>query len=205
MCFKSIWFQNLEFYFRGCFDEITARFCISCVIEAFRYLHDRGIIYRDLKPENLLLDNHGYVKLVSIACHIGFLLVLLWPSGTLVVWAYCVNILKYSISILLLYLTTFSFLNILAIWCCQNVKNKYVKTECSKSNLRWCSLISGRFWVCQKDWSRSENMDFLWYARIRSSGNYFEQGAWSGCWLLVIGYSYVWAAHWKVLLINTIV
>ncbi|CAG2240366.1 PRKG1 [Mytilus edulis] len=50
---------------RGCFDEITARFCISCVIEAFRYLHDRGIIYRDLKPENLLLDNHGYVKLVD--------------------------------------------------------------------------------------------------------------------------------------------
>ncbi|CAG2186889.1 PRKG1 [Mytilus edulis] len=49
----------------GCFDEITARFCISCVIEAFRYLHDRGIIYRDLKPENLLLDNHGYVKLVD--------------------------------------------------------------------------------------------------------------------------------------------
>lgn len=50
---------------RGCFDEITARFCISCVIEAFRYLHDRGIIYRDLKPENLLLDNRGYVKLVD--------------------------------------------------------------------------------------------------------------------------------------------
>ncbi|XP_072289766.1 cGMP-dependent protein kinase 2-like [Eucyclogobius newberryi] len=50
---------------RGSFDESTARFCMACVIEAFEYLHQRSILYRDLKPENLLLDGQGYCKLVD--------------------------------------------------------------------------------------------------------------------------------------------
>uniref|UniRef100_A0A3B4YZE2 cGMP-dependent protein kinase n=1 Tax=Stegastes partitus TaxID=144197 RepID=A0A3B4YZE2_9TELE len=47
------------------FDEPTARFCIGCVLEAFDYLHTMGIVYRDLKPENLLLDSEGYVKMAD--------------------------------------------------------------------------------------------------------------------------------------------
>ncbi|KAG8454416.1 hypothetical protein GDO86_000875 [Hymenochirus boettgeri] len=50
---------------RGNFDEPTAKFCIGCVTEAFEYLHQKGVLYRDLKPENLLLDSEGYVKLVD--------------------------------------------------------------------------------------------------------------------------------------------
>ncbi|XP_032190603.1 cGMP-dependent protein kinase 2 isoform X3 [Mustela erminea] len=50
---------------RGSFDEATSKFCVACVTEAFDYLHRLGIIYRDLKPENLILDAEGYLKLVD--------------------------------------------------------------------------------------------------------------------------------------------
>lgn len=53
-------------WFRGFFEEATARFCIGCVLEAFDYLHGMGVVYRDLKPENLLLDTEGYIKMVIL-------------------------------------------------------------------------------------------------------------------------------------------
>ncbi|XP_013146031.1 PREDICTED: cGMP-dependent protein kinase, isozyme 1-like [Papilio polytes] len=47
------------------FPENIARFVAACVVEAFQYLHSKDIIYRDLKPENLMLDKNGYIKLVD--------------------------------------------------------------------------------------------------------------------------------------------
>mmetsp|Transcript_18118 Transcript_18118/g.43343 ORF Transcript_18118/g.43343 Transcript_18118/m.43343 type:complete len:789 (-) Transcript_18118:558-2924(-) len=50
------------------FDEPTSRFYSACVASAFSYLHDKFIVYRDLKPENLLFDDTGYLRV----CDFGF-------------------------------------------------------------------------------------------------------------------------------------
>ncbi|KAG5979088.1 hypothetical protein E4U55_005570 [Claviceps digitariae] len=49
------------------FDESTARFYAAEIVLVLEYLHEQqgGVAYRDLKPENLLLDKDGHVKLVD--------------------------------------------------------------------------------------------------------------------------------------------
>eukprot|EP00466_Bigelowiella_natans_P016409 jgi/Bigna1/132776/aug1.19_g7484 len=47
------------------FSESTSKFYAATVVEIFCYLQHRNIIYRDLKPENLLLDSRGYLKMTD--------------------------------------------------------------------------------------------------------------------------------------------
>ncbi|OAF69939.1 hypothetical protein A3Q56_02321 [Intoshia linei] len=49
----------------GRFNEPHSRFYAVQIILAFEYLHSLDLIYRDLKPENLLIDNSGYVKVTD--------------------------------------------------------------------------------------------------------------------------------------------
>lgn len=48
-----------------CLKEPAAKFYSACVTEAFSYLHERSCVFRDLKPENLLIDKTGYLKLTD--------------------------------------------------------------------------------------------------------------------------------------------
>lgn len=47
------------------FPDHVAKFYAAEVALAIEYLHKKDVVYRDLKPENLLLDANGHIKITD--------------------------------------------------------------------------------------------------------------------------------------------
>lgn len=67
MLFEYVCGGELFSYLRnaGRFSTSTGNFYSSEIVLALEYLHSKSIVYRDLKPENLLLDKDGHLKITD--------------------------------------------------------------------------------------------------------------------------------------------
>jgi serine/threonine protein kinase len=63
------YFNGGELFFHlkanGRFTEERARYYCAEIVLALECLHAHSIVYRDLKPENVLLDAEGHIRLVD--------------------------------------------------------------------------------------------------------------------------------------------
>jgi serine/threonine protein kinase len=58
---------DLRYYIttRQCFRENQIAFIISCISCALEYIHSKGILHRDVKPDNIIFNALGYPKLTD--------------------------------------------------------------------------------------------------------------------------------------------
>lgn len=45
------------------FTEKQTQFIIACLILALEFLHNNGVLHRDIRPENMVFDEQGFCKL----------------------------------------------------------------------------------------------------------------------------------------------
>ncbi|KAL3629297.1 Serine/threonine-protein kinase d6pkl1 [Castilleja foliolosa] len=77
------------------FSEQAARFYASEVLLALEYLHMMGVVYRDLKPENVLVRDDGHIMLsdfdLSLRCYVNPTLVTSNTTPACTNSSYCIQ------------------------------------------------------------------------------------------------------------------
>uniref|UniRef100_A0A6N2LZE8 non-specific serine/threonine protein kinase n=1 Tax=Salix viminalis TaxID=40686 RepID=A0A6N2LZE8_SALVM len=77
------------------FSEQAARFYASEVLLALEYLHMMGVVYRDLKPENVLVREDGHIMLsdfdLSLRCRVSPTLVQSSADSSCKISSYCIE------------------------------------------------------------------------------------------------------------------
>ncbi|KAL3526477.1 hypothetical protein ACH5RR_011133 [Cinchona calisaya] len=77
------------------FTEQAARFYASEVLLAMEYLHMMGVVYRDLKPENVMVREDGHIMLsdfdLSLRCNVSPTLVSSGNEPSCTISAYCIQ------------------------------------------------------------------------------------------------------------------
>lgn len=155
---------------RRYFDDVTAQFMVGCVVEALDHLHTMNIVYRDLKPENLMLDTRGYLKLVGELPRLSINL----NSNYRIVARSIANIGTIDSSDFHKPLSTYISTHFIYVYYIR-VRSLHVSiSRLSITNFTKVivSAIGGlRFQ--QEDWS-VQNVDFCRHTRVRRTGNNFE-------------------------------
>lgn len=52
--------------FKYHFFCFALEFFICCLLASLEHLHSNGVLHRDVKPENLVFDNQGYLRLTDL-------------------------------------------------------------------------------------------------------------------------------------------
>ena len=67
LCSDLLTGGDLRFHIgkRKRFTENETRFMMGCLILGLEYMHSQSVIHRDMKPENIIMEENGYLRITD--------------------------------------------------------------------------------------------------------------------------------------------